>query len=145
MPNGKLSFVVFRRDLVNNAPQTVSVRVVARVARELKFVAGKAVTTPIEGTWRIRSKSYNFRVSPLEGQREMIVIQGDPEFVLTPGRYALVFNGLGYDFTVSGPITAPEHCLEQVDTLNGVMLSECVKTELDRAPSAKTLQSQTRR
>ena len=44
-PNGKLSFVVFRRDLVNNAPQTVSVRVVARVAREMKFVAGKAVTT----------------------------------------------------------------------------------------------------
>ena len=136
---------MFRRDLVNNAPQTVSVRVVARVVREMKFVAGKAVTTPIEGTWRIRSKSYNFRVSPLEGQREMIVIQGDPEFVLTPGRYALVFNGLGYDFTVAGPITAPEHCLEQVDTLNGAMLSECVKTELERASSTKALQSQTRR
>ena len=144
-PNGKLSFVVFRRDLVNSAPQTVSVRVVARVAREMKFVAGKAVTTHIEGTWRIRSKSYSFRVSPLEGQREMIVIKPDPDFVLTPGRYALVLNGLGYDFTVAGPITAPEHCLEQVDTLNGAMLSECVKTELERASSTKALQSQTRR
>jgi hypothetical protein len=32
--DGKPAFVVFRRDLVNNAPQTVSVRGVARVARE---------------------------------------------------------------------------------------------------------------
>ena len=67
----------------------------------------------------------------------MIVIKPDPDFVLTPGRYALVLNGLGYDFTVAGPITAPEHCLEQVDTLNGAMLSECVKTNRNEARAPK--------
>jgi len=124
-PSGNLSFVVFRRDLVNNAPQTVSVRVVARVARALKFVDGKAVKSPIEGVWRIRSKSYEFRVSPVEGQREMVAIRPDPGFALPPGRYALVFNGVGYDFNVAGPVTAPEHCLEQVSAVNGTVITEC--------------------
>jgi hypothetical protein len=127
-PSGNLSFVVFRRDLVNNAPQTVSVRVVAQVARALKFVDGKAVKSPIQGVWRIRSKSYEFRVSPVEGQREMVVIRPDPDFVLPPGRYALVFNGVGYDFNVAGPVTAPEHCLEQVSAVNGTVITECSPT-----------------
>ena len=33
LPSGRLQFVIFRRDLVTNAPDRVSVRVVARVAR----------------------------------------------------------------------------------------------------------------
>jgi len=127
-PSGNLSFVVFRRDLVNNAPQTVSVRVVAQVARALKFVDGKAVKSPIQGVWRIRSKSYDFRVSPVEGQREMVVVRPDADVALPPGRYALVFNGVGYDFSVAGPITAPEHCLEQVSAVNGTVITECSPT-----------------
>jgi hypothetical protein len=123
--DGKLAFVVFKRDLLNSAPQTVSVRVVARVARDMKFVGGKAIISPIEGAWRIRSKAYQFKVSPLEGHREMILIEPDPDFVFPAGRYALVLNGLGYDFTVPGPITSPEQCLEQAAMLNGTVLSEC--------------------
>ena len=126
--SGRLSFVVFRRDLLNTAPQTVSVRVVARVARAMRFVDGKAVYSPIEGAWRIRSNAYELKVSPLEGHREMIVIQPDPGFMFPAGRYALVLNGYGYDFTVPGQVTAPEQCLEQAAMLNGTVLSECSKS-----------------
>ena len=123
----KLAFVVYRRDLVASAPQSVAVRVVARVMRSMKFVDGKPTVTPVEASWRIRDKSYEFQVSPLESNREMIVIQPDPEFVFPPGRYALVLNGFGYDFTVAGPVTAPEQCLEQVQVTDGIVVTECPK------------------
>jgi hypothetical protein len=48
--------------------------------------------------------------------------------VFQPGRYALVLNGFGYDFTVAGQITAPEQCLEQVEVVNGAVVTECPKT-----------------
>lgn len=127
IPGENLTFVVFRRDLVNAAPQTVAVRVVARVQRTTKYVNGKPAVVPVEGVWRVRAKSYEFRVSPLEGRNEMVVIQPNPGFVFPPGRYALVLNGFGYDFTVTGAITAPEQCLEQVEVVNGAVLSECPK------------------
>ena len=127
-PGGNLAFVIFRRDLVNSAPQTATVRVVARVQRATKFVGGEPAIVPLEGIWRIRSKAYDFKVSPLEGRNEMVVIQPQPGFVFAPGRYALVLDGVGYDFTVAGAVTAPEQCLEQVEVVNGVALSECPKT-----------------
>ena len=127
IPGDNLAFVVFRRDLVNSAPQTMTVRVVARVERTTKFVNGKPSVVPVEGVWRVRSKSYEFKVSPLEGRNEMIVVQPNPGFVFPPGRYALVLNGIGYDFTVAGTITAPEQCLEQVEIVSGSVLSECPK------------------
>ena len=77
--------------------------------------------------WRVRSKSYKFKVSPLEGRNEMIVVQPNPGFVFPPGRYALVLNGIGYDFTVAGNVTAPEQCLEQVEIVSGSVVSECPK------------------
>jgi hypothetical protein len=126
--SGRVSFVVFRRALLTSAPQIVSVRVVARVARAMRFVDGKAAYSSIEGMWRIRSKSYQLKVSPLEGHPEMIVIQPAAGFVFPAGRYALVFDGYGYDFTVPGQISAPEQCLEQANMLNGTVLSECSKS-----------------
>jgi hypothetical protein len=123
-----LSFVVFRRDLANIALQTATVRVVARVQRSTKFVEGKPTIVPLDGIWRIRSKAYEFKVSPLEGHNEMVVIQPNPGFVFPPGRYALVLNGFGYDFTVDGKITSSEQCLEQVEVVNGAVLSECAKS-----------------
>lgn len=54
----KLAFVVFKRDLINSAPQSVSVHVVARVSRSMKFVDGKATVTPVESSWRVRDKAY---------------------------------------------------------------------------------------
>lgn len=59
----------------------------------------------------------------------MIVIQPpNPEFVFPPGRYALVLNGYGYDFTVAGKVTAPEQCLEQTQITDGVVVTECPKS-----------------
>jgi hypothetical protein len=124
---GELAFVVFRRDLVNSAPQVVSVRVVARVMRETKFVDRKVAVVPVEQSWRIRSKAFEFKVSPVEGSREMILIRPSSDFEFPAGRYALVLNGVGYDFVVAGPITASEQCLEQMEALNGTVLSECRK------------------
>ena len=125
LPTGDLSFIVFRRDLVNSAPQTVPVRIVARVSREMKFVNGKSIVSRIDGTWRIRSRSYDLKVTPIEGRPEMILLRPEPGFVFPPGRYALVLNGYGFDFSVAGTISSPEQCLEQAELVNGSVLNEC--------------------
>ena len=55
LPDGHLQFVVFRRDLMNSAPERVTVRVVARVARALTFdKTGKAKTVDVDGSWAVR-------------------------------------------------------------------------------------------
>jgi hypothetical protein len=52
LPIGQLQFVVFRRDLLNNAPDHVQVRVVARVVRALTFdAAGKPTVADVDGSW----------------------------------------------------------------------------------------------
>jgi hypothetical protein len=125
--DGKLQFIIFRRDLVSSAPTEVFVRVVARVAREMKFnEAGPPVTTDIDGQWAIRSKSYEFRVAPVGDNPEMVVLHpADPQLSLSPGRYALVVAGKGYDFTVDGQVTDTAQCLERTDVLGGAVYSEC--------------------
>ena len=104
LSSGQLQFVVFRRDLKDNAPDRVSVRVVAQVMRALTFDSkGHAKTTDVEQSWVIRNHSYQMRVAPLGDNPEMIVIRSDPaDFVFPAGRYALVLKGVGYDFTVDG-------------------------------------------
>jgi hypothetical protein len=69
---GTLTFVVFRRDLVSNAPEKVPLRIAARVARSMNFdSAGKAVMTrPSTETWIIRDQGYDLRVSPLRESAE---------------------------------------------------------------------------
>jgi len=74
LPGGNIVFVVFRRELLNGAPQKVAVRVVARVARAVTLSSGKPVSTNLDGSWRIRSNSYGLKVSPLSENHEMIVI-----------------------------------------------------------------------
>jgi hypothetical protein len=125
LPDGKVAFVIFRRDLLMNAPDKVPVRVVAQVKRELTFKAGKAITTPIEGDWRIRGNTFDFKVSPVVHNREMIIVQSDAELTLPPGRYALNLYGIGYDFAVAGPITSPMQCLERAETVERMAYSEC--------------------
>jgi len=124
---GRVQFVAFRRDLMNNAPDRVSVRIVARVARALTFDArGVAKVANIEQSWVIRGNSYQMRVAPLADKPEMIVIRPDPtDFVFPAGRYVLVLKGVGYDFTVDGPQTDAAHCLERTDALNAPIYSEC--------------------
>lgn len=129
LPTGKLEFVIFRRDLANTAPDRVSLRVVARVARALTFDSkGKPMTTKIEDSWVVRSNSYQMRVAPVADNPEMILIRPDPpDMVLPSGRYALVLKGVAYDFTLDGPNTDNAHCLERTDALMTPVYSECQK------------------
>lgn len=127
LPDGKLAFIIYRRDLQSSAPDTVPVRVVARIMREIKFAAdGPAKTVDINGEWAIRSKSYGFGVAPIDNEPEMIMLRSlDPQFSFSPGRYALVFRGDGYDFSVAGQLTDAAQCLERTDALGGTVYSEC--------------------
>jgi hypothetical protein len=127
VPDGKLEFVIFRRDLVSAAPTEVFVRVVARLDQEMKF-SGNAPPTiaKIEGQWAVRSKSYEFRVAPLGDNPEMVLLQpADQNLSLTPGRYVLVLAGRGYDFTIAGKVTDTDQCLERSDVLGGAVYSQC--------------------
>ena len=129
LPDGKARFVVFRRDLVGSAPDRIEVRVVARVVRALTFDAkGKASFTPISDAWNIRNLSYEFRVRPISGNPEMLMVQAEnPAFVLPAGRYVLALKNQGYDFTVAGKVTDPSQCLERTDAANGTFYSDCQK------------------
>jgi hypothetical protein len=129
LADGKAKFVLFRRDLAGNAPERVDVRVVARVVRALTFDAkGKASFSPVSDVWNIRNISYEFRVRPLPGNPEMLLVQpATPDFVLPAGRYVLALKNQGYDFTVPGKVTDPSQCLERTDAANGEFYSDCQK------------------
>jgi hypothetical protein len=131
LTDGNVSFVVFRRELANGAPEKVVVRVVAKIAREMTFTDGKAATNNVENLWRIRNNAFDFKVSPLGDNRDLIAIKADAGFVFPPGRYALVIGGQGYDFSVAGPITSPQQCLERIETVNGAMYSECRNSQVN--------------
>ena len=67
------------------------------------------------------------RVGPLAGNPEMVLIRPDTDdFVLPAGRYVLVIKGVGYDFTIDGPMNTA-HCLERTMALNAPIYSECRK------------------
>ena len=125
---GKILFVLFRRDLLFSAPDRISIRVVARIARQLKFSGNKAATiTKIDREWAIRDKAYEFRVAPLSDYQEMLLVRPEnSDFVLPPGRYALIIKSSGYDFTVAGRVTDKAQCLERSDTVGGTIYSECL-------------------
>jgi hypothetical protein len=126
LADGKVVFILFRRELLNDAPQKVAIRVVARVASALTFSSGKAAAAKPDASWHIRGNSYEFLVSPLNENREMVVVRPmDKDFALPSGRYALVFGGLAYDFTIAGPITEPAQCLESFEAVNGPVFTEC--------------------
>ena len=123
--DNKPAFILFRRDLINNVPQKITLRVVARMARETKIVDGKATSTNIQGVWRIRNISRELRVSPVPGQREMIIARLEDNEPLAAGRYELNLNRIGYDFSVAGPIENPAQCIEQFESANGPIYTEC--------------------
>ena len=125
LTDAKPAFILFRRDLLNNAPQTLALRVVARVMRETKIAGGKATTTKVEGTWRIRNVSHELKVSPVPGQPEMIMAKATTDDPLPAGRYALVLNRVGYEFTIAGKEEALEFCLEGFEASNGSIFTQC--------------------
>jgi hypothetical protein len=119
------AFILFRRDLQNNAPQKLNLRVIARVTQETKIVGGKATITNIEGSWRIRNISSELKISPIPGEREMVIARIDDDVSLAAGRYALVINRIGYDFTIKGPVQSLAFCLEQFEAANGSVFTQC--------------------
>lgn len=123
--DNKPAFILFRRDLLNSVPQKIMLRVVARVARETKVVAGKVQSTPIEDAWRVRDISRELKISPISGQREMVMARLDDDVTLAAGRYALVLNRTGYDFTISAGAPAAASCLEQFEAANGTVFNQC--------------------
>ena len=61
----------------------------------------------------------------IENQREMIIAKLDEGVVLSPGRYLLVLNCIGYDFSIDGPTPSPAHCIEQFEAANGTIFTQC--------------------
>jgi hypothetical protein len=129
LTDGKVRFILYRRDLAGNAPERMDVRIVARVMRAVTFDAkGKPGYTPVSDAWNIRSVAYELRVRPIAGNPEMLMVQPEKaDFALPPGRYALALKDQGYDFTVAGKVTDVAQCLERTDAANGVFYSECQK------------------
>jgi hypothetical protein len=127
LPDGRVVFIVFRRDIATSAPDRVAVRVIARIARAMTFnPTGSASVTPLDEEWTMRSTSFELRVAPMIENPEMVLFRPEnPDFVFPSGRYALVLKGQAFDFTVAGPITEAAHCLERTEAANGAFYSEC--------------------
>lgn len=129
LPDGHVSFVIYRRDSASNAADRAEVRLVARIEREASFdKSGKQVVTDIDDNWVMRNISIPHRTAPKKDNPEMYEVRSEnPDVPLAPGRYALVLKGFAYDFSVAGPVTDPRQCLERLVATNGRFYSECKK------------------
>jgi hypothetical protein len=103
LPNGRIQFVIFRRELVNNAPEKVVVQAVAPVT-PAQSSGDRETLGNLNGSWAIGDTSYQMKVAPIRGRSGMIVIRpADSKFSFPTGRYVLVLSRLAYDFSVAGP------------------------------------------
>ena len=130
--DGRLAFMVYRRDLVTSAPVSVPIRFAARIASMLQFgPAGTLVMVrPEVETWLIYNTGYEFRVLPVPDNQEMILIRpDDPDLVLPAGRYALMLGDQPYDFAVAGIVTDPRSCVEGAATPRGPVFYQCKTAE----------------
>ncbi|MBR0806073.1 hypothetical protein JQ636_21180 [Bradyrhizobium japonicum] len=128
LPNGRVKFIVFRRDVANVIPERVEVRVVAKIAREFSTDAAGKNLGGGEDVGVIRNFSYPFRVSPIPGKPEMYELHtGDSGLELAPGHYVLSLGSQAYYFQVDGEITDPRQCLERVVAGNGTFYAPCKK------------------
>lgn len=129
IPAGPLRFVIFRRDLMNNAPDHVQLRVVARVERALTFSSGgRAELSNLREGWIVRGNGYRLKVSPVPESPEMIVLRSENPQILPSGRYALVVKNIAYDFTIDGKNSDSAHCLERTEALGEPVYTECRKS-----------------
>ena len=82
LPDGRLSFIVFRRDLTTSAPDRVAVRVIAKVVHGMTFDSAAAASiTKLDDQWAIRGNSYDLRVAPVNENSEMLLLR--PEKIPT--------------------------------------------------------------
>lgn len=127
LPNGRVKFIVFRRDIANVIPERVEVRVVAKV-REFSTDAAGKTTGGGDDVGVIRNVSYPFRISPIPGKAEMYELHAsDAELELPPGHYVLSLGSQAYYFQIDGEITDPRQCLERVVAGNGTFYAPCRK------------------
>lgn len=125
-PDGRMSFVVRDRVFINGVPPRIAVGVVARIAREFVVDKGRRVTTPLSGLWVLRSVGSEYRVDRLDDRQDTVLVQPDPpEASLPPGRYALLFNEMAYDFLIEGNVTDPVHCVERTATASDDTYEQC--------------------
>lgn len=128
LPNGRVKFIVFRRDVANSIPQRVEVRLVAKIAREYSSDAAGKTLGGGDDIGVIRNFAYALRASPIPGAPEMYELHsGDPGLELPPGHYVLAFGTQTYYFQVDGEITDPRQCLERVVAGNGTFYAPCKK------------------
>lgn len=107
LPNGRIRFVVFKRELVNNAPEKIVVRALAEAGTSaLNRGAETAATSGAGDPPAFRNISYEMKVAPVDGNPAMIVVRSaNPDFSFPAGRYALILRNLAYDFSVDRPPT----------------------------------------
>ncbi|MGX1104758.1 MULTISPECIES: hypothetical protein [Bradyrhizobium] len=124
VPHGPLSFVAYQRELMTSAPDNAQLRILAQVAR----TPSSPAVAMANDAWAIRSVSVDLTVAPVPENREMVELQPvNPDLVLSPGRYVLVFKSQAYDFVVAGKVTDKAHCLERAETPDGDRFTECRK------------------
>jgi hypothetical protein len=102
LPNGRIRFVVFKRELVNNAPEKLVVRALAEAGTSpLSRGAETTATSGAGDPPAFRNISYEMKVAPVDGNPAMIVVRSaNPDFSFPAGRYALILRNLAYDFAV---------------------------------------------
>ena len=126
LPDGHLSFIVYRRDSATQAADRAEVRLIARIERETGYKDGKPVVTNVGDSWVMRNIAIPYRTAPKKDNSDMYEIRSEnPDIALAPGRYALVLKGLAYDFSIAGQVTDPRQCLERLVADNGQFYSEC--------------------
>jgi hypothetical protein len=128
LPDGRVTFVAYRRDFIASAPERASVRVIAKIARATNFSpGGQTQVSGVDDTWIMRNISFPFRIAPVASNSEMLALESESEPTLPAGRYGLVINGIAYDFSVAGEVTDSAQCLERVAAANGTFYSPCRK------------------
>jgi hypothetical protein len=126
LPDGHLTFIVYRRDSATSAADRAEVRLTARIERETSYKDGKPVVTSVDDNWVMRNISIPYRTAPKKDNPDMYEVRSEnPDVPLAPGRYVLVLKGQAYDFSVAGPVTDPRQCLERLVADNGQFYSEC--------------------
>jgi hypothetical protein len=129
LPTGQAQFIAFQRDLLNNAPEKVTVRIVAKIISAAGLGnKGGATKSNLGGSWAVRNISYEMKVAPVDGNPAMILIRpAEASFSFPPGRYVLVLKNVAYDFSVEGPISDAAQCIERVDESEAPVFTECPK------------------
>ena len=140
LPDGRVAFLLFRRDMATNIAERVQIRIIAKLRRPMTSPAAEQRTAGADDAWTIRNIAIDFRVAPVDSNKEMVLLVSEKsDFTFSPGRYALILKGQAYDFTIAGPITDPAQCLERVEAANGGFFHECQSPQVGAAaePSAQ--------